>query len=67
MKLKEELEEDLFIVMRIYFEKPRTTVGWKGLINDPNLDESFDIDKGLATARKLLSDLGEIDMPVGGE
>ena len=53
--------------MRVYFEKPRTTVGWKGLINDPYLDESFDIDKGLATARKLLSDLGEIGIPVGVE
>ena len=52
-KLKDELSEDLFIVMRVYFEKPRTTVGWKGLINDPYLDESFDIDKGLETARKL--------------
>ena len=67
LKLKEELDEDLFIVMRVYFEKPRTTVGWKGLINDHYLDESFDIDKGLATARKLLSDLGEIGMPVGVE
>ena len=67
VKLKEELNGDLFIVMRVYFEKPRTTVGWKGLINDPYLDESFDIDKGLATARKLLSDLGEIGMPVGVE
>jgi len=67
LKLKEELDEDLFIVMRVYFEKPRTTVGWKGLINDPYLDESFDIDKGLATARKLLSDLGEIGIPVGVE
>ena len=67
VKLKEELAEDLFIVMRVYFEKPRTTVGWKGLINDPYLDESFDIDKGLETARKLLVDLGEISMPVGVE
>ena len=67
LKLKEELFEDLFIVMRVYFEKPRTTVGWKGLINDPYLDESFDIDKGLETARKLLVDLGEINMPVGVE
>ena len=64
-KLKDELSEDLFIVMRVYFEKPRTTVGWKGLINDPYLDESFDIDKGLEAARKLLVDLGEINMPVG--
>ena len=54
--LKEDLSEDLFIVMRVYFEKPRTTVGWKGLINDPNLDESFNIDKGLEIARKLLID-----------
>jgi len=67
VKLKEELDGDLFIVMRVYFEKPRTTVGWKGLINDPYLDESFDIDKGLATARKLLSDLGKIGIPVGVE
>ena len=67
LKLKKELDEDLFVVMRVYFEKPRTTVGWKGLINDPYLDESFDIDKGLATARKLLSDLGEIGIPVGVE
>ena len=67
LKLKEELSEHLFIVMRVYFEKPRTTVGWKGLINDPYLDESFDIDKGLETARKLLVDLGEISMPVGVE
>jgi 3-deoxy-7-phosphoheptulonate synthase len=67
LKLKEELDEYLFIVMRVYFEKPRTTVGWKGLINDPYLNESFDIDKGLATARKLLSDLGEIGIPVGVE
>ena len=67
LQLKEELDQHLFIVMRVYFEKPRTTVGWKGLINDPYLDESFDIDKGLAKARKLLSDLGEIGMPVGVE
>ena len=67
LKLKKELDENLFIVMRVYFEKPRTTVGWKGLINDPYLNESFDIDKGLATARKLLSDLGEIGIPVGVE
>ena len=67
LKLIKELDEDLFIVMRVYFEKPRTTVGWKGLINDPYLDESFDIDKGLATARKLLSDLGKIGIPVGVE
>lgn len=67
LKLKGELSEDLLIVMRVYFEKPRTTVGWKGLINDPYLDESFNIDKGLETARKLLVDLGELNMPVGVE
>jgi len=65
--LREELEEDLFIVMRVYFEKPRTTVGWKGLINDPYLDESFDIDQGLSRARHLLSDLAEMNMPAGVE
>ena len=67
LMLKEELSEDLLIVMRVYFEKPRTTVGWKGLINDPYLDESFNIDKGLETARKLLVDLGELNMPAGVE
>ena len=51
-KLKDELSEDLFIVMRVYFEKPRTTVGWKGLINDPYLDESFDIEIGRASCRE---------------
>ncbi len=55
----EELSEDLFIVMRVYFEKPRTTVGWKGLINDPYLDNSFDINKGIKIARKLLINLAE--------
>ena len=65
--LKDELDEDLFIVMRVYFEKPRTTVGWKGLINDPYLDESFDIDHGLSRARHLLSDLAEMGMPAGVE
>jgi 3-deoxy-7-phosphoheptulonate synthase len=59
--------EDLLIVMRVYFEKPRTTVGWKGLINDPHLDESFDINEGLRTARKLLLDLLELGMPAGTE
>lgn len=55
--IKDELQNDLFIVMRVYFEKPRTTVGWKGLINDPDLDNSFDINKGLHVARKLLLDI----------
>ncbi len=65
--LRESLKEDLLIVMRVYFEKPRTTIGWKGLINDPDLDESFNIDKGLKIARHLLTDLAEMDMPVAVE
>jgi 3-deoxy-7-phosphoheptulonate synthase len=65
--LKETLKEDLFIVMRVYFEKPRTTIGWKGLINDPDLNESFDIDKGLKTARHLLADIADLGMPVAVE
>jgi len=62
-RMREELAEDLVIVMRVYFEKPRTTVGWKGLINDPNLDGSFRINEGLKIARKLLVDLGEPFVP----
>lgn len=63
----QELAQDLFIVMRVYFEKPRTTVGWKGLINDPDLDNSFHINKGLHLARKLLLDLAEMGLPAGTE
>jgi len=59
--------DDLCILMRVYFEKPRTTVGWKGLINDPGLDGSFDINRGLRTARKLLVDLAEMGLPIGTE
>lgn len=59
--------DDLEVVMRVYFEKPRTTVGWKGLINDPDLDNSFQIGKGLRTARELLLDLAENGLPVGSE
>ena len=55
------------VVMRVYFEKPRTTVGWKGLINDPDLDDSFQINKGLHIARQLLLDLGEMGLPCGTE
>ncbi|MCS6786853.1 MAG: 3-deoxy-7-phosphoheptulonate synthase AroG [Thiobacillaceae bacterium] len=58
---------DLVVVMRVYFEKPRTTVGWKGLINDPHLDESFDINEGLRLARKLLLDINELGLPCGTE
>jgi len=61
------LQDDLCILMRVYFEKPRTTIGWKGLINDPNLDESFDINKGLHLARGLLRDLAEAGIPTGSE
>ena len=65
--VREELAGDLMILMRVYFEKPRTTVGWKGLINDPDLDNSFEINKGLRVARKLLLDLAEMGMPTGTE
>jgi 3-deoxy-7-phosphoheptulonate synthase len=67
LALKRELARDLVIVMRVYFEKPRTTVGWKGLINDPDLDESFNINKGLRLARKLLFDLNAMGMPAATE
>lgn len=69
-KLKKEAERlsaDLCIVMRVYFEKPRTTVGWKGLINDPCLDDSFDINQGLRVARKLLLDLANMGVAAGTE
>ncbi|OOG26482.1 3-deoxy-7-phosphoheptulonate synthase [Thioalkalivibrio denitrificans] len=65
--MRDELIDDLHIVMRVYFEKPRTTVGWKGLINDPNLDGSFQINKGLRLARGLLLDLAKMGMPAGTE
>ena len=65
--LRDQHADDLLIVMRTYFEKPRTTVGWKGLINDPNLDGSFDINHGLRVARGLLSSLAELDLPAGTE
>lgn len=67
-KLSEELEQDLVIVMRAYLEKPRTTVGWKGLINDPNVDNTFDINKGLKISRQLYADLTEkAEIPIGSE
>ena len=62
-----ELSRDLRIVMRVYFEKPRTTVGWKGLLNDPHLDQSFKINDGLRLARHLLLDLAEMGVPAGTE
>jgi 3-deoxy-7-phosphoheptulonate synthase len=63
----EKVSGALRIVMRAYFEKPRTTVGWKGLINDPGLDETFDVNTGLRTARRLLLDVSELGLPVGCE
>tara|TARA_B110000908_G_scaffold94486_1_gene111987 strand:+ start:255 stop:1319 length:1065 start_codon:yes stop_codon:yes gene_type:complete len=65
--LADKYKGDLQIVMRVYFEKPRTTVGWKGLINDPHLDGSFDINRGLRIARELLLELNEIGMPSATE
>jgi 3-deoxy-7-phosphoheptulonate synthase len=65
--LRESLKEDLEIVMRVYFEKPRTTVGWKGLINDPTLDDRFEINTGLRLARKLLLDINDLGVPAGTE
>ena len=67
LKEADRLREDVSIIMRVYFEKPRTTVGWKGLINDPHLDDSFDINQGLRVARKLLIDLANMGMPAGTE
>ena len=65
--LRERLIDDLEIVMRVYFEKPRTTVGWKGLINDPTLDDRFEINTGLRLARKLLLDINDLGLPAGTE
>lgn len=65
--LADEVGDTLFIIMRVYFEKPRTTVGWKGLINDPHMDDSFDIEKGLQVARGLLLELAEMGLPTGTE
>jgi 3-deoxy-7-phosphoheptulonate synthase len=62
-----ELDRDLMVVMRVYFEKPRTTLGWKGLLNDPNLDGSHNVNAGLRTARKLLGDILALGLPVGCE
>jgi len=65
--LREQLSDRLEIVMRVYFEKPRTTVGWKGLINDPDLDNSFNINKGLRLARSVLSAINNLGLPAGTE
>jgi 3-deoxy-7-phosphoheptulonate synthase len=66
-QLRSQLQDQLEIVMRVYFEKPRTNVGWKGLINDPDLDNSYDINNGLRTARKLLLDLASNGLPAATE
>ncbi len=66
-KLKNKFRKQLLIVMRVYFEKPRTTIGWKGLINDPDMDGSFHINKGLRLARQLLVDLNEAGIPAATE
>ena len=65
--LADEVQDTLFLVMRVYFEKPRTTVGWKGLINDPRMDDTFRIDEGLQVARDLLLELAELGLPAGTE
>lgn len=65
--LAEKVEDKLLLIMRVYFEKPRTTVGWKGLINDPDMDDSFHIEKGLLTARNLLLKLAELGLPTATE
>ena len=67
LALRIELQEDLCIIMRVYFEKPRTTLGWKGFINDPHLDDTYDIVHGLFYARKLLLDINEIGVPAATE
>ena len=65
--LHEKYKNELYIVMRVYFEKPRTTVGWKGLISDPDLDKSFHVAKGLNLARNLLVDINKLGLPAGTE
>ena len=66
-KLASKYSDRLFIIMRVYFEKPRTTVGWKGLINDPHMNDSFDIGEGLRIARRLLSTINQLGLPIGTE
>lgn len=66
-KLAEEVQDTLYLVMRVYFEKPRTTVGWKGLINDPHLNDTFEIEEGLHIGRRLLLDLAEMGLPTATE
>lgn len=65
--LADELSDTLLLVMRVYFEKPRTTTGWKGYINDPDMDDSFNVDKGMESARRFLRDVAEIGLPAATE
>ena len=65
--LADEVKDTLYLVMRVYFEKPRSTIGWKGLINDPHLNSSFEIEEGLQIARRLLIDLAELGLPLATE
>jgi 3-deoxy-7-phosphoheptulonate synthase len=65
--LKEAVEDQFYLVMRVYFEKPRTTIGWKGLVNDPHLNGTYDVDAGLRLARKLLLDINELGIPAATE
>ena len=66
-QIADEVDDTLYVVMRVYFEKPRTTTGWKGLINDPHMNDSFDIEEGLKRARKVLRDINELGLPAGTE
>ena len=66
-KISDEISKNIFIIMRVYFEKPRTTIGWKGLINDPMLDGSFKINEGIRIGRKLLLDIVDLKLPTGTE
>lgn len=66
-RMSDELGSELYLVMRVYFEKPRTTVGWKGLINDPNIDGSFDVEGGLYKARNLLLKIADMELPLATE
>lgn len=67
LALQEKVKDSLYLVMRVYFEKPRTTVGWKGLINDPHMNDSFNVEEGLKIGRKLLLDLAEMGLPLATE
>lgn len=66
-RVAESVSDRIFVVMRVYFEKPRTVIGWKGLINDPDLDSSYHINKGLRLARRLLADIADMGLPAGTE